>query len=153
MNKTPTMPRKKAQMLEIVNTFIQVAPDSTATKAVIPEVRDRHKTIQVIQYELLSTQPYSLTLENLIFEVFVKRNQISSADLELDKTTIWTELFSKPHPCMRASMLPKKYGWGVHYNAAGKIGLHRMESVSYQQLSAFGEGVQKVEFAMRSKRP
>ena len=139
-------------MLEIVNTFIKVAPDSTATKAVIPEARGEHKTIQVIQYELLSAQPYSLTLQELIFEVFVKRNQISSQDLELHKTTIWTQLFSKNHPCMRASMLPKKYGWGVHYDAAGKIGLHRVESVSYQRLAAFGEGVQKVEFAMRSKR-
>jgi hypothetical protein len=139
-------------MLEIVNMFIKIAPDSTATKAVIPEARADQKTIQVIQYELLSAQPYSLTLHELIFEVFVRRNQISSTDLELHKTTIWTELFSKNHPCMRASMLPKKYGWGVHYNAAGKIGLHAVESVSYQQLAAFGEGVKKVEFAMRSKR-
>jgi Family of unknown function (DUF6157) len=139
-------------MLEIVNTFIKVAPDSTATKALIPEARGEHKTIQVIQYELLSSQPYSFTLNELIFEVFVRRNQISSFDLELHKTTIWTELFSKAHPCMRASMLPKKYGWGVHYDAAGKIGLHRVESVSYQRLSAFGDGVKKVEFAMRSKR-
>jgi hypothetical protein len=139
-------------MLEIVNMFIKIAPDSTATKAVIPEARADQKTIQVIQYELLSAQPYSLTLNELIFEVFVRRNQISSQDLELHKTTIWTELFSKNHPCMRASMLPKKYGWGVHYDAAGKIGLHAVESVSYQQLAAFGEGVKKVEFAMRSKR-
>jgi Family of unknown function (DUF6157) len=139
-------------MLEIINTFIKVAPDSTATKAVIPEARGEHKTIQVIQYELLSAQPYSLTLQDLIFEVFVRRNHISNTDLELHKTTIWAELFAKDHPCMRASMLPKKYGWGVHYDAAGKIGLHRVESVSYQQLAAFGEGVQKVEFAMRSKR-
>jgi hypothetical protein len=139
-------------MLEIVNTFIQIAPDSTATKAVIPEARADKKTIQVIQFELLNAKPYSLTLNELIFEVFVKRNQISSTDLELHKTTIWTELFAKPHPCMRASMLPKKYGWGVHYDAAGKIGLHSMESESYQQLAAFGDGVQKVEFAMRSKR-
>jgi Family of unknown function (DUF6157) len=139
-------------MLEIINTFVQIAPDSTATKALIPEARDDKKTIQVIQYELLSAQPYSLTLHDLIFEVFIRRNHISSTDLELHKTTIWTELFSKNHPCMRASMLPKKYGWGVHYDAAGKIALHRVESASYQQLSAFGEGVQKVEFAMRSKR-
>jgi hypothetical protein len=139
-------------MLEIVSTFIKVAPDSTATKAVIPEARGEHKTIQVIQYELLSAKPYSLTLNELIFEVFIRRNQISSTDLELHKTTIWTELFSKNHPCMRASMLPKKYGWGVHYDAVGKIGLHAMESKTYQQLSTFGDGVKKVEFAMRSKR-
>ncbi len=152
MNTAPTPSQKKAQMLEIVNTFIQIAPDSTATRAIIPEARGENKTIQVIQYELLSAQPYALTLNELIFEVFVKRNNISSTDLELHKTTIWTELFSKDHPCMRASMLPKKYGWGVHYNAIGKIGLYAIESKMYQHLAAFGDGVQKVEFAMRSKR-
>jgi Family of unknown function (DUF6157) len=153
MNTTARItPDRRSQMLEIVNTFIKVAPDSTATTAVIPEARDDKKTIQVIQYESLTAQPYSLTLQDLIFEVFVQRNQISSADLELHKTTIWKELFAKDHPCMRASMLPKKYGWGVHYDAAGKIGLHKVESESYQQLAAFGQGVQKVEFAMRSKR-
>lgn len=139
-------------MLEIVNTFVQVAPDSTATRAVIPTARDEKKTIQVIQYELLSTKPYSLSLNDLIFEIFVQRNHISTQDLELHKTTIWTELFAKPHPCMRASMLPKKYGWGVHYNATGKIALHAMESEKYRHLCAFGDGVKKVELAMRSKR-
>ena len=139
-------------MLEITNTFIQVSPDSTAIKAIIPEARDEKKTIQVIQYELLTAQPYPLTLNDLIFEIFVTRNKISSADLELHKSTIWAELFVKPHPCMRASMLPKKYGWGVHYDAAGKIALHALESEKYQRLSAFGDGVQKVELAMRSKR-
>ena len=139
-------------MLEITNTFIQVSPDSTTTKAVIPEARDGKKTIQMIQYQLLMENPYSLTLNDLIFEIFVKRNNISSSDLELHKTTIWAELFVKPHPCMRASMLPKKYGWGVHYDAAGKIALHALESEKYQRLSAFGDGVQKVELAMRSKR-
>ena len=139
-------------MLEIVNTFVQVAPDSTATRAVIPTARDGKKTIQMIQYQLLTAQPYSLTLNDLIFEIFVKRNNIKSTDLELHKGTIWAELFSKPHPCMRASMLPKKYGWGVHYDAAGKIALHALESEKYQRLSAFGDGVQKVELAMRSKR-
>jgi hypothetical protein len=139
-------------MLEITNTFVQVAPDTTATKAVIPEARADKKTIQVIQYELLSANPYSLSLNDLIFEIFVLRNKISNADLELHKTSIWAELFAKPHPCMRASMLPKKYGWGVHYDAAGKIGLHALESEKYWQLSDFGDGVKKVEFAMRSKR-
>jgi hypothetical protein len=139
-------------MSEITNTFVQVAPDSSAIKAMIPQARGGKKTIQVIQYELLTANPYSLTLNDLIFEIFVLRNKISSSDLEIQKPVLWAELFTKPHPCMRASMLPKKYGWGVHYDAAGKIGLHAMESESYQQLAAFGGGVQKVEFAMRTKR-
>ena len=44
-------------MLEITNTFIQVSPDSTAIKAITPEARGEQKTIQVIQYELLTAQP------------------------------------------------------------------------------------------------
>ena len=36
-------------MLEIMNTFVQVALDSTTTKAVIPEARGEQKTIQMSQ--------------------------------------------------------------------------------------------------------
>jgi len=40
-------------------------------------------------------------------------------------------LLSKPHPCLRASMLPKRYGWGVHYDGNGRITL-------YGEMHAFG---------------
>lgn len=139
-------------MPEITDTFIKVAPDSPAMYSVIPVSRGEQKTVPVIQYELLTASPYSFTLNELIFEVFVQHKNISSTNLEQRRDELWNEIFRQPQPCMRTSSLPKKYGWGVHYDHAGKIALHALESEMYQHLSNFGEGVTEVKFALRSKR-
>ncbi|WP_370872528.1 DUF6157 family protein [Paenibacillus zeirhizosphaerae] len=34
--------------------------------------------------------------------------------------------------CLRASMLPKKLGWGIHFNGEGKLALIPMESELYR---------------------
>ncbi|MEI7025361.1 DUF6157 family protein [Paenibacillus sp. y28] len=36
---------------------------------------------------------------------------------------LWSEFFSKPKACLRTSPLVKKYGWGLGFDAAGKIAL------------------------------
>ncbi|WP_342481620.1 DUF6157 family protein [Paenibacillus sp. FSL L8-0340] len=41
---------------------------------------------------------------------------------------IWGALFSKSNPCLRASMLSKRYGWGMHFNDEGKIALYAKAS-------------------------
>jgi hypothetical protein len=41
---------------------------------------------------------------------------------------------SKGHPHLRVSALPKRYGWGIHNNAEGKIALIAVESPEYKQL-------------------
>lgn len=127
--------------------FVQVAPDCPVDRSVVPAVRGDRKSIHVLQYELLTGHPYTLSLEDLIFEVHVRHKEIPKAD--------WPEaraqLFSRPHPCMRASMLPKKYGWGVHHDAEGKIALHAMESAEYHRLCQADAGT-TVVVAMRSRR-
>ena len=69
-------------MPEITDTFIKVAPDSPAMYSVIPVSRGEQKTVPVIQYELLTASPYTFTLNELIFEVFVQHKNISSTELE-----------------------------------------------------------------------
>nr|WP_281349931.1 DUF6157 family protein [Paenibacillus tengchongensis] len=61
-------------------------------------------------------------------------------------------MFAKKHPCLRASMLPKRYGWGVHFNGEGRIALYAMESPEYDHYAAGGEPGVKLLDAMRSKR-
>jgi hypothetical protein len=39
---------------------------------------------------------------------------------------------------MRASMLPKKYGWGVHSDAEGRLALVAVGSDSYRRLQEAG---------------
>ncbi len=68
------------------------------------------------------------------------------------KDEIWGALFSKSHPCLRASMLPKRYGWGVHFNAEGKIALYAKESPEYDHFTSHEDAGVKLLNAMRSKR-
>jgi hypothetical protein len=54
--------------------------------------------------------------------------------------------------CLRASMLPKKYGWGIHFNSEGKMALVPMESPDYQSFVEGQKGKVKVLAAMRSSK-
>jgi hypothetical protein len=81
-----------------------------------------------IQYELLTEHPYQFDHEDLVYAVYVRQKGIPEEVLATDADTIRAELFSKGHPCLRASALTKRYGFGAHYNEAGKIGLYPVES-------------------------
>lgn len=126
-----------------INTFIQIAPDSDAARAVIPN--NAQRTIHRIQYELLTYHPYQFNHEELIYAVYLERNGIDTPSPDL-----WTELFSKGHPCLRASALTKKYGWGAHYNHAGKIALYPVDSNEYHHFTH--DDTIQLLYAMRSKR-
>lgn len=136
-----------------MDTFITVAEDCQAEYGIPPQSTRLLPPAHVIQYELLSLQPYAFNHEELLFEVHVRHKQIPVEDRVQRRAEIWQELFSRKHPCLRASMLPKKYGWGVHYNHDGKIAIFGKESPEYDQfVSGRGEAV-KLLPAMRSKRP
>jgi hypothetical protein len=133
------------------NTFIQVASDCPATSGVVPVGRDDRKPIHVLQYELLADQPYRLTHADLLFEVHVLHKAVTPDELAERGAEIRAELLEKPHPCLRASLLPKKYGWGVHYDSAGRIALYGVESEEYWRFSQAG-AVATLVSAIRSKR-
>jgi len=136
----------------ITNTFVTVAPDCSVTSAVVPAARGATPTVAVIQHELLTARPYSLTHADLIFEVHVRRAGLARAEAKSQAAAIRAELFAKPQVCMRASPLPKQHGWGVHYDDRGRLALYPVESVEYREFAAGRvEGV-KVVAAMRSKR-
>jgi hypothetical protein len=134
----------------IKDTFVLVAQDCPVTVSVAPTANKNTKpSIHVIQYELLSAHPYRFTLEDLIYEVHIRHKDIPAAQVEQEGDRI-AGLFQKSHPCMRASMLPKKFGWGVHYDSKDKLAFYGMETEQYR---AFVEnpGIMLV-FAMRNKR-
>ncbi|MEQ8675155.1 MAG: DUF6157 family protein [Aggregatilineales bacterium] len=132
-----------------INTFIKIAPDSTATEADVPTSNREPTPIHILQYQLLTEKPYHYTHEDLTFEVYVRRQGFSAQELDARHDEIWHDLFQKGHPCMRASSLTKKYGWGAHYDDAGKIAIYPVESDEYQQ---YADNADDVLFAMRSKR-
>ena len=131
-------------------TFIQVAPDSAAEAASAPIVKGDKKTIPAIEYEMLSAQPYVYTQEELLFEVNARHKGIPADELAARRDELWAEFYSKPHACLRASSLAKTYGWGIHFNREGKIGLIAVESPEYQKFAEDADLEQT--YAMRSKR-
>jgi hypothetical protein len=131
------------------NTFIQVAPDSATTEGIVPESNRATTPVHVIEYQLLSQKPYHFYHEDLIFEVYLVRHGISDEERASLGEVIRADLFQREHPCLRASALTKRYGWGAHYDEHGKIALYAVDSAEYKQLV---QSCPNQLSAMRSKR-
>ena len=136
----------------ITDTIVLLAPDSPTKTSVVPVATGDKRPIHLIQYELLTARPYQLTLEELIFAVHVERAGLAGAEVKRRKDEIWGKLFSKSHACMRASALPKKFGWGVHYDSRGKLALFAVESSEYRKLAGGKVRGVKLVAALRTKR-
>jgi hypothetical protein len=134
------------------NTFITVAADCPATNGLVPPEKKDGKTKPGIEFELVASRPYEYTQEELLYQVHVLHRGIPKEELEAAGTRFRDEFFAKPTACMRASMLPKKYGWGIHFNSEGKLALVSVDSADYKR---FVEGEQKgvtLLAAMRNSR-
>lgn len=76
------------------------------------------------QYELLSGQPYGLTSDDVLYETQGRPKGQSRE-----------EFFSKGQPCLRAAALGKRYGWGSHHNAEGKVALYGVGTPEYEKFA------------------
>ncbi len=131
------------------NTFITVAPDSKVNKSEVPPLRGGKMPLHLFQYKLLTQKPYEFTQDELIFETHLHKNELEDLS-EKEQKEVWDALFIKGHPCLRASPLTKRYGFGAHYNQDGKIAIYPLESVEYSDFTK-NEGVKKIP-AMRSNK-
>lgn len=127
------------------NTFIRVAQDSALAGPKVPVTRDKPSIAQ-LQYELLIDAPYTLTSDDLLFEVHAIRNGLGDEERE----TARDEFFSRSQACLRASPLPKTHGWGIHHDGSSRIALVPIGSEEYRHLSEDAALTQV--HAMRSKR-
>lgn len=128
------------------DTFIEVAEDSAAEQGKMPPIKGEKRTVANLQFEMLYENPYQYTSDHIIFSAFAQRKGFASHQLEAERE----RFFSKGQPCFRASPLTKRYGWGIHSDAEGKVALYALESEAYRQFVA-DESLKKVK-AMRSKR-
>lgn len=128
------------------NAFIEVAEDCPVKKAQTPPQKEAGKTAATIQYEMLEGHPYEYTSDDALFAVHAEKNALAKKDLVKERAAF----FLKGQPCFRASPLPKRYGWGVHSDAQGRIAIYPMESSMYQKL-AKDKKLKHVK-AMRSAR-
>jgi hypothetical protein len=127
------------------NSFIVVAEDCPVEKAEVPALKENNKTVARLQFEMIFDNPYTHTQDDVLFAVHAIRKNIS-----LNDTAARTEFFSKGQACLRASSLCKRYGWGVHFDADGKIALYAVDSPEYKKY--MNDPKLKVYNAMRSKR-
>lgn len=128
------------------NTLIEIAEDCPVQQGEMPPVKGEKKSVANLQFDMLYDHPYEYTSDDVLFSVYAMRKEIARADREEERR----RYFSKGQPCFRASPLTKRYGWGIHSNAEGKIAMISSDSPTYQQLQQ-DASVSKTK-AMRSKR-
>jgi hypothetical protein len=113
------------------NAFIEVAEDCPATSGEMPPVKGDTKTVANIQFDILYEHPYEFTSDDVIFQTYAIRQGLKKSELKAARE----QFFSKGQACMRTSPLTKRYGWGVHNDAEGKIAIYPMESKEYQKFA------------------
>jgi len=130
-------------------TVIAAASDSPATHSTMPQPRGAKKTVAEVQYEMLADHPFEFTQPDVLFNSWLQRQDFDDvSDDEVEE--LREKFFSKEQPCLRASPLPKKFGWGFIFDEEGKLALVGVESEEYKQ--ALEDGKLKVVNAMRSSR-
>lgn len=133
------------------NAFISVAADCPVAHGTVPPERGGKPTVAAIQFALLADRPYELTSEDVLFESSTARRSLpthlSAHELALEQAAFLT----RPQACMRASPLPKRYGWGLHCDGDGRLALVGVETDDYERLS--GDRSLRQLRAFRSSRP
>lgn len=136
----------KIHTTNYINTFIQIADDCPVTSGEVPPVKGDTKTVANIQFEILRKNPYKFTSDDVLFQVYAQRNDLTKSEYKEARE----QFFSKGQPCFRASPLPKRYGWGVHSDKDGKIAIYGCETPDYKKLS--NDKALKVIKAMKSSK-
>lgn len=136
---------------EYHDTFITVAPDCPVAEAVVPERYRGRPTVATIQHELLADAAYELRQSDVLFLTHVRKRGVDLGTDPEDGASLRAALFATPQACLRASPLPKRYGWGLHFDADGRAALYGLGTPAYARFAA-GEGVSTVVAAMRSAR-
>ena len=141
-----------AHTTDYFDTFITVAPDSHADGPIEPPVKEgAAPSVAARTYAMIAQAPYAHTSDDVIFTVWADRRDLPAAE----RDTAREEFFAKGQPCLRSSDLGKRYGWGVHADAGGRVALYPLGSAEYRALA---EGTAPdgtpvtVTAAMRSSR-
>jgi hypothetical protein len=113
------------------DTFIEIADDCPIAKGEMPPQKSDAKTVANIQFEIISKNPYKFTSDDVLFQVFADRNDLTKSEYKEARE----KYFSKGQPCFRASPLTKRYGWGVHNDKDGKIAIYGAETNMYQKFA------------------
>lgn len=128
------------------NTFIEIAEDCPIKAGEMPPIKGEKRTVANLQFEKLYENPYKYDSDQVLFDIYAIRKEFTKGEMDEQRD----HFFSKGQACFRASPLTKRYGWGLHADAKGKIALYSAESKEYKMFLA-DKSVKKVK-AMRSKK-
>jgi len=106
------------------SSFIVVAEDCPAHTGEAPPER-MPPTAARLEYDMVIRCPYRFTSDQVIYEANGRAKGLSRE-----------EFFGHGRPCLRSSALTKRYGWGVHSDAEGRIALYAVDSPEYARCAA-----------------
>lgn len=120
-----------AHSTNYAETFIEVAEDCPVDHGVEPPEK-AVPTVAMLHFDFIASQPYTRTSDDVVFETYARRNNIPDDDRDAARK----RFFAKGQPCLRSSPLGKRYGWGIHHDADGRVALYARESDEYARLAA-----------------
>ncbi len=119
----------KIHSTNYTDTFIVIADDCPVTSGQVPPAKGETRTVAGIQFDLIRKNPYRFTSDDVLFQVFAERNDLTKTEYKAAREAF----FSRGQPCLRASPLTKRYGWGVHHDQNGKIAIYGCETAEYKK--------------------
>jgi hypothetical protein len=137
----------KVHTTNYFDTFIEVADDCPTDIGEIPKPKGNNKSVAEMQYELIIKNPYKFTSDDILFQVYAERNDLTETEYEEGRE----QFFSKGQACFRASPLTKRYGFGVHSDKDGKIAIFGRETIEYEQF-VNNPKIKKVKAMRTSKK-
>ncbi|WP_315093611.1 DUF6157 family protein [uncultured Cellulomonas sp.] len=131
------------ESVDYTSTFITIAPDTSAVAGVEPS----GSTVAAQTFSLIASSPYTMRSSDVIFQVWAARHGASPDE--------WATFYATPRACLRSSDLGKRYGWGIHADADGRLAVYAVGSAEYAALAdgtAPDGSAVTVKAAMRSSR-
>jgi hypothetical protein len=141
---------KQTHTTNVFDTFIRVAEDCPARAGEEPPQRAGSPTVARLQFEMITQAPYKHTSDDVVFATSAPGRQLGAKASKTERSLARSEFFSKGQACMRASGLGKRFGWGIHADAEGRIALYAVDSERYRALARDPKLTQTR--AMRTKR-
>jgi hypothetical protein len=132
------------------DTFIRIAEDCPARTGEAPPPRGDSPTVATLQYAMIAQSPYKYSSDDVVFATSAAGRALDAKTTKAQRGLAREAFFSKGQACLRASPLGKRFGWGVHADAQGRVAIYAVDSQRYQALAADPD-ITQVR-AMRNKR-
>ena len=126
---------KTVYTTNVFNTFIRIAEDCPARTGEEPPLRAGNPTVARLQFQMVAKAPYKHTSDDVVFATSAPGRQLGAKASRKESSLARSEFFSKGQACLRASGLGKRFGWGIHADAEGRVAIYAVDSERYKALA------------------